>query len=126
MNEYMVKIRINDDDENLGKEAVRDCVEQMIEAVEHSPFGISIDSFENAMPKSVDDIIQKGICPRCKNESLHEDERSEEYISFLCNHCESDVYVARDDMGIRLVVLTWFDESKLECDDEIEEIIYER
>mgnify|MGYP006291696835 CR=1 FL=1 len=126
MTEYMIKVRVDDPD-GVGRNDVRECMQQLIDEVNgHAPFYFTIDQIDKAMPKSVDDIIQKGICPRCKNESLYEDERSEDYISFLCDHCESDVYVARDDMGIRLVVLTWFDESKLECDDEIEEIIYER
>lgn len=126
MAEYMVKIRITDENNEFEKADVKDLVEQMIDAVESAPVGISIDSFENAMPKSVDDILVKGICPHCKKDSLYEDERGEEYITFCCDSCERDIQVIKDDMGIELVVMTWIDESKEEFEDEMEEVIYER
>lgn len=126
MTEYMIKVRA-DDPNGVGRDAVREGMQQLIDEVNgHAPFYFTIDQVDNAIPKSVDDILLSGICPNCKNESLYEDERSEEHISFLCDKCDHGIYVGRDDMGISLVVMTWFDETKPMFEDEMEKVIYDR
>lgn len=126
MAEYMVKIRV-DDSEGVGKDAIKDGVEDLLDSINgHAPFYLTIDSIEKAMPKSVDDIMMRGICPKCGIESLSEDERGEEHISFICGQCDASVYVGRDDFGIDHVSICWIDDSKPMFEDEMEETIYAR
>ena len=127
MTEYIIRVRVDDPD-GVGKDALRKGMQNLIEDYVngHSPFYFTIDQIDNAIPKSVDDIILKGICPHCKKQELIEEERGEDYICIGCDNCGRMIHIETDEMGYSSVVMTWFDETKPEFEDEMEEIIYDR